>query len=211
MPSRTPWRSDNRLSGPAAARRPSTWFSRLQALLGFAALAALVVGTAGCSRFNNPWKDSSSVMDAEMTTASADHHRGKSQFGRQYQRGTPRADVVYENGATTHWPLWFEDPFEDKGNRLRGAADADAPDTQFAWNWADYLHIGYGPSRMLMNIGAWPISAAVRHPGMLMESDGRISKGLVWKDHDARPSNSPVREPPDQALTRFANTSTESG
>jgi hypothetical protein len=45
-----------------------------------------------------------------------------------------------------HWPLWWEDPFEDKGNNYKPVADRDAPDTEFAMNWVDYFHIAYGPA-----------------------------------------------------------------
>lgn len=201
MPSRTPWRSeDNSIKTiQTKSRRLPTAPPRF----AWFVLMATALLANGCAHLNNPWIDSSAVIDSEMTTASAEGHKNRSTHGRQYRRGYSEATVTYENGVTTHWPLWFEDPFEDKGNRYAATEDPDAADTTYAWNWVDYLHIGYGPGRMLLNIAAWPLSAAARHPGMLSESNGRISKGLVWKDHDARPARRADREPPDQAMVRF--------
>lgn len=159
---------------------------------------ALAAGlAAGCAHVNDPFKDSSLYIDAEMNTASAEGYRAAPEFRTVVLRESPHNEVRYENGTVTHWPLWFEDPFEDKGNGVTDESDRDAPDNEFAWNGADYLHILYGPGRFILNAAAWPVSVVVRHPGMLMESDGRISKGIWWYDHDAQPSDSVNREPPD--------------
>ncbi len=151
----------------------------------------------GCAHLNNPWKDSSAVIDGDMTTASAQGYYGKAEFAAVMVRSSPQETVYYENGAVTHWPLWFEDPFEDKGNDATPPRDRDPIDNRFAVNWADYLHLGYGPGRLLLNTVAWPISAIVTLPGTLMESDGRLDRGLLGYDHDAKRSNPATREPPD--------------
>lgn len=153
---------------------------------------------AGCSHVNNPWVDSSTVVLDEMTTASAEGYDGKREFeSNTWRTNWPATAVVYENGAVSHWPLWFEDPFEDKGNRDYDVADRDAPDDQFRMNWVDYLHIAYGPARFVLNAALWPVSAVVTPPGTLMESDGRLSPSVIDRyDHDATRSDSATREPP---------------
>ena len=167
------------------------------------AFAFVVILASGCvQQLNDPWKDSSAVIDQDMKTPSSVAYQGPSEFGHAHKRlSWSAATVHYENGSVTHWPLWFEDPFEDRGNTdvamSDPAAERDLPDNVFAWNWVDYFHLGYGPARELVNIGGWPISAVVTPPGTLMESDGRISKGLVWYDHDAKRSDPNHREPPD--------------
>ncbi len=162
-----------------------------------ATLAALVLCTGGCAHLNDPFRDSSRYIDDEMNTASAEGYRTPPEFVTLVLRDSAEDVVHHENGSVTHWPLWFEDPFEDKGNRLDPRVHRDALDSEFVWNWADYLHILYGPGRFLLNTVAIPASIIVRPPGMLMESDGRISRGICWYDHDARPSDSVNREPPD--------------
>lgn len=179
---------------------PGGRFLRLVAAMTASCIAMVGVG---CTQLNNPWQDSATAMDAEMTTPSAQGYQGKTEFGRPSRRTTAQAVLYYENGVTTHWPLWFEDPFEDKGNRWRNAGEPDDADVEFALNWVDYLYLAYGPARLFVNTVTWPIGAVVTPPGMLLESDGRVSKGLVWYDHDARRSDSADREPPDQALVRF--------
>lgn len=187
MPLRTPLKSDRR----ASHRKRAPLLSGLLA-------AAVVCVWFGCSHVNDPFKDSSASIDAEMTTASAEGFKGKREFYLPLSRRGETTVAYYENGAVTHWPLWFEDPFEDKGNDVTDPNDRDAPDNHFAWNWVDYLHTAYGPGRFFFINGVlWPASAVVTPPGTLMESDGRIDRNLGGYDHDAKRSDSASREPPD--------------
>jgi hypothetical protein len=168
---------------------------------GFCSILLAVAAAGGCAHLNNPWVDSGAAIDQEMTTPSTEGYlsrAGQAGAEAQPQRDWPQSRVSCENGAVSHWPLWFEDPFEDKGNSFKPKTDRDAPDREFAWNWVDYLHIPYSPGRMIfVNTVGLPISAVVTPPGTLMESDGHIEKGLVWYDHDAKRSDSAIREPPD--------------
>jgi hypothetical protein len=166
------------------------------------AATTMITALSGCAHVNNPFVDSGAMVEPEMTTRSTEGYtagaKSEDRTTIQQQRTWPASDVIRENGAVSHWPLWFEDPFEDKGNGYTPVADRDAPDIQFAWNWVDYFHIAYGPGRMIfVNTASWPISAAVTPPGTLMESDGYISKGLLGYDHDAKRCDSATREPPD--------------
>lgn len=165
-----------------------------------AATAVILVSLgSGCAQLNNPWSDSSALIDADMTTPSAEGYSGPAEFGGPTQRTWAGSEVQYVNGSVTHWPLWWEDPFEDKGNRDKAPASGDEsePDNQFAVTWVDYLGMGYSPGRLFLNTISWPISAIVTPPGTLMASDGKISKGLVWHDHDAKRVDTAMREPPD--------------
>lgn len=161
------------------------------------AMLLAVVSSTACSHLNDPFKDSSATIDAEMTTASAEGYKGKREFYVPLHRRGAMTQVCYENGSTTHWPLWFEDPFEDKGNDVTDPNDRDPIDHYFAWTWVDFLHMGYGPGRLLLNTVLYPASAVVTPPGTLMESDGRLDKNIAGYDHDAKRSDSATREPPD--------------
>jgi hypothetical protein len=159
---------------------------------------------AGCAQVNNPWKDSSVAINQDMTTPSADaYSKDRAEFAAETRRTWSPSSVEFHNGSVTHWPLWFEDPFEDRGNTdvpmKCPDAERDLPDNVFAWNWVDYFDMAYGPARQVLNIVGWPVSAIVTPPGTLMESDGRISKGLLGWDHDAKRA-CPDREPPDVAM-----------
>lgn len=163
-------------------------------------LALAMTACAGCAHLNNPWADSSAAIDGDLTTPSTEGYSGPSEFAVSLRRTSEPCEVVYANGSVTHWPLWFEDPFEDKGNRDRPPASGDEnePDNVFVVNWVDYLHMAYGPARLLpVNIALWPASAVVTPPGTLMESDGVLSKGLLGYDHDAQRADSVTRQPPD--------------
>src|SRR5262245_32088889 len=90
----------------------------------------------GCAQVNNPWIDSSVAINDDMRTPSSDAYSKKEQaeLRLEHARTWPGSIGTYHNGAVTHWPLWFEDPFEDKGNAYCASADRDAPDNQFTWN-----------------------------------------------------------------------------
>lgn len=174
-------------------------------LLGLALSFSLAAGL-GCAHVNNPWKDSSVAINGDMHTPSSDtYSKGdRAEFRTRHGRVCEPSSVAYHNGSVTHWPLWFQDPFEDRGNTdvpmTNPDAQRDLPDNTFAVTWVDYFHLAYGPARELLNIAGWPISAVVEHPGMLMESDGRISKNILGYDHDPKRSDSVSREPPDVAM-----------
>jgi len=89
-----------------------------------------------------------------------------------------------ETGAVTHWPLYFEDPFVDKGH---GRTDATTPHNVYHLGWEDWLAIPYGAARFTGNWLALPISAIVTPPWTPMESDGKLSKQLLGYDHYAFP------------------------
>lgn len=193
--------------------------SKIQSIFPSALLlvALCVVGAVGCAHVNNPWVDSSTIVEDEMTTASAQGYCDKREFSsNRWRTNWPVKTVQYRNGTVSHWPLWFEDPFEDKGNRAHEVADENEPDETFAMNWVDYLHMAYGPARFLLNGAAWPISAVVTPPGTLMESDGRLSPSIIdHYDHDAARADSVTREPPftnyidDNGVTSMSADTTE--
>lgn len=165
------------------------------------ALSGLFLGA--CAQVNDPWKDSSVAINEDMHTPSADAYtKGGPAEISETRRVWPASSVEAHNGAVTHWPLWFEDPFEDRGNTDVAMKcpdlERDLPDNVFAVNWVDYFDIAYGPARQVLNIVGWPVSAVVTPPGTLMESDGHISRGLWGYDFDSRRAPADA-EPPDVA------------
>ena len=149
---------------------------KLEASARVAVVAAACLAAWGCNRPSiNPFADSAEVPADAMTTASAEaiHQSGKAAVIRV--RDWPESSVSAEDGTVTHWPVWWEDPFVDKGS----------DDGRVAWTWEDLLAFGYGPARFVLNTVALPVSAVVTPPGTVLCSDGKISKQLVWRDHDA--------------------------
>lgn len=149
-------------------------------LIRAVSLSAVCVGLLGCAgQTLDAFSDSAAVPDEAMTTPSADVVRrsGKPALVgvRARAAGSPQCVVTAQDGTVTHWPLWWEDPFEDKGS----------DDGRVAWTWEDYAALFYCPARLVVNTVAFPISAMATLPGTVLCSDGRISKQLVWRDHDA--------------------------
>ncbi len=131
------------------------------------AVGAFAVVLSGCVQPNDPFKDSSAAIDVDMTTTSAEGYTGKAEFPGTLHRTWAPAAVRYENGAVTHWPLGFEDPFETKGNSFVSSEDRDAPDNVFAWNSLDFFHLAYGPGRMFINMLAMPATLVHTPPGTI--------------------------------------------
>jgi hypothetical protein len=86
-----------------------------------------------------------------------------------------------------HGPLYFEDPFEDKGTTY-----------EHRLGWEDWFAMPYSYARYTLNWLALPVSMIVTPPWTAMESDGRLSKQLLGYDHDAVPQARGVEpvEPP---------------
>jgi len=141
-------------------------------VLGVVVLASLA---GGCQLMVNPFHDELAGPQ-QMTTPSVEGARAAPTVPSLRQRGYAPVDIHAENGAVTHGPLYFEDPFEDKGSE----------DGQFAWTGEDYLQAAYWRGRFLVNVLLFPISAIVTPPWTMMESDGRLSRQALGMDHDAR-------------------------
>jgi hypothetical protein len=173
---------------------------------------------AGCSgQTLDPFRDAAAVPDESMTTASAETIRGAGKAAVIRVRPWEQSALAGEDGTVTHWPLWWEDPFEDRGSE----------DGANAWTWEDYAGMLYCPARFALNTAAWPVSAIVTPAGTVLCSDGRISKQLVWRDHDAevcgaarpgpdsfvpvaaRPSGVPSRERVEQPVQDIPDFETE--
>jgi len=144
-------------------------------------LGPLAVGTAiavgGCQQppWVDPWQDDA-LPPHTWSTPSAEGVLSAEHPPAIRHRETEPSEAPSVAGEVPHFPLWWEDPFEDKG-------DGDAT---FAWTWADYVALPYAPGRFLLNTTALPVSAVVTPPGTSMVSDG-----FVGRDHDAEVGRSP--------------------
>ncbi len=143
------------------------------------AIAALVVfpvviAIVGCEHAINPFV-ADAASDDEMITTSERKVRQQSATPTIRRREWQQAKTSYPSGQVIHWPLWWEDPFEDKGSE----------DGQFAWTEEDYIAIPYSVGRLMLNTIGWPVSAVVTPPGTPMVSDGRPSRQALGSDHDA--------------------------
>jgi len=143
-----------------------------------ATLAVLVLCLAliGCQHTHNPFVDN--MPDVSLvTTASVEGVRAAPRQPSLPPRSHQPMRVDPQDGTVSHWPLWWEDPFEDKGS----------DDDRYAWTEEDYLCLLYGPGRFLLNTMAFPVSAWVTKPGKVLCSDGRLSRQRLGYDHDAIP------------------------
>jgi len=143
---------------------------------------------AGCSTSGpgvNPFKDDS-ISESQWTTPSAEGVLAASAGPSLRHLDWPPSEARIEPVGVPHWPLWWEDPFEDKGS----------VNNSFAWTYEDYVALPYGYGRFLLNTIAWPVSAVVTPPGTVEASDGYISRQALGYDHDAiKEKSSPVSYP----------------
>jgi len=131
----------------------------------------------------NPFHDELAGQQA-VTTASVEGARAAKTTPTVRQRDYPTVELRPEAEGVTHGPLYFEDPFEDKGSE----------DGRFAWTGEDYLQMFYWRGRFLLNTFFFPVSAVVTPPWTIMESDGRLSRQALGYDHDAERAAEPAQD-----------------
>ena len=142
--------------------------------IGFAAGAFVCLSTA-CQHVENPFRDET-IPASSITTATAEGVRQGAGPAESPHREWPEQRIVVHSGMVTHWPLWWEDPFEDLGSE----------DNQFAWTWEDAVAFPGTVGRWVVNTGGWPVSAVFIPPGTVMNSDGYPSpRGTLRYPFDA--------------------------
>ena len=142
---------------------------------GIVGLAGVVLlGAAGCAHIHDQYTaDSPSLrMPLHSPTAADVTERFAPAEGRH--RDWEVAATAPHSPAVPHGPLYFEDPFEDKG-------------TTYAYRlgWEDWVAMPYSYARFTLNWLALPVSAIVTPPWTPMESDGKLSMQALGQDHDA--------------------------
>lgn len=155
---------------------------RARAAIGLS-LAALL-GAAGCSQnrtiLQNYWKETNASVDADYDTPTASLIYATKAPAPQRVRAWEQTCVAADERPSNHWPLYMEDPFEDKGTGRDGR-------NKYYVGWEDYLALAYSPARYHLNYLGLPVSAIVTPPWTIMESDGRLSEQALGYDHDAIP------------------------
>lgn len=146
--------------------------------------------TAGCStqyRTDQFVEDGPSSEQLWNSPTAADV-RQRFTEAPQRVRDFPAQTLTTADGTTPHWPLYFEDPFVDKGT---GRVDED-PDgftahgrNKYRLGATDIVAGLYVLPRFWMNTLLLPASLIVQHPFTEMESDGRLSRQALGYDHDA--------------------------
>ena len=143
---------------------------------GWTALAGIVLPLGACHEYIDPWTDKTAGPEM-VTTASVEGTLAQqaAPSSRQH-RGTEATLISPQDGTVGHYPLRWEDPFEDRGS----------DDGQYAWTWEDYVAMPYGLARFILNTACLPASVVVQPPVPLMSSDGVISRQALGHDHDAQ-------------------------
>lgn len=150
-------------------------------LSGLAALAMLagLCLLAGCSAARpNATPLAEDDPGNLETTASAEGILAQPSCPAYRQRDWEPIAARPAAGVVRHWPLWFEDEFEDAWGGNDGLC---------GWTWVDALALPGCIGRFLANTMLFaPASPAVHWPGRVMYSDGFRRKPSK-EPHDARP------------------------
>jgi hypothetical protein len=134
---------------------------------------------AGCAHVPNQWREDGPSAGADLQSPTVADIRTRYEPAELRRRDWEPRTVSAESGAVTHWPLYFEDPFEDKGH---GRSD-------YRLGWEDYVAMPYGYARYTLNWLLFPASVIVTPPWTPMESDGILSRQALGYDHDAAPAD----------------------
>jgi hypothetical protein len=147
----------------------------------------------GCAYVPNQFREDGPSARANWDSPTAADVKARFTPAQPRQRDWPQTTAAAESGAVTHWPLYFEDPFEDKGH---GRTDDSHPHDVYRGGWEDFLAVPYCFARFTGNWLMLPVSAIVTPPVAVMESDGRLSRQLLGYDHDAAPTGRFIWQPP---------------
>lgn len=138
--------------------------------------AGLLTWAMGCASVPNYYADDSPASIHILESPTSVDVAKRFERSEQRHRDWETRFAAPRPGRVVHWPLWFEDPFVDRGatysNRL---------------GWEDWAAAPYCYGRFLVNGVGLPVSMVMQPPWMLMESDGRLSRQVLGYDHDAIP------------------------
>jgi hypothetical protein len=143
-------------------------------------MAALLL--AGCAHLPNQFRETGPAVAAEWDTPTALDVRQRVAQAEPQQRAWAAMPVVLENGAVLHGPLYFEDPFEDRGH---GRTEESHPRNVHRLGWEDAVAVPYSLSRFTLNWLLLPASLVVTPPWTPMISDSRLNRQALGYDHDA--------------------------
>jgi len=152
----------------------------------------------GCAQAVNQFREDGPSVSMAWDSPTAADVQARYQPAPQRTRAWEATTVAAENGAVEHWPLYFEDPFVDKGH---GRTDETDPHNVYRGGWEDFVALPYAPARFTANWLLFPVSVVVTPPWTVMESDGRLSRQLLGYDHDATPVHHYVPQAPPAATT----------
>lgn len=150
-------------------------------------IAATVLLSGCTSASPNQYVDDSPATVMEWNSPTATKVLGETEARELKTREFMPLHVATSPQAVTHWPLYFEDPFVDKGDGRTGF-------DEHRLGWEDWVAMPYGYSRYTVNWLFLPVSMVVTPPWTLMESDGRLSQQLLGADHDATKSTRSATE-----------------
>jgi hypothetical protein len=148
-------------------------------------LCAMLAGLgAGCQIAPNFYREDGPSVTMQWETPTSADVKARFEPAEARDRGWDTSFVSAESGAVRHYPVYFEDPFVDKGH---GRTDETHPHDVYRLGWEDWVAFPYGLSRFTLNWLLSPVSAVVTPPWTVMESDGEISEQFLGPDHDAAP------------------------
>jgi hypothetical protein len=143
----------------------------------------VILPVAGCSHIPNQFRETGPAVMANYNTPTAeDVIEHYPPAPPEVRDDWPPLTLATESGIVTHWPLYFEDPFVDKG---AGRTYRTCPRDVYRLGWEDFVATPYSLGRYMVNWMFLPASMVVTPPWTVMASDGNLSRQCLGCDHDA--------------------------
>ncbi len=166
--------------------------------------SSLLFLLAGCAHVENHFVDDSPSTAVDWRSASEADILENFEPSAPSERGWPRSAALVADGTVTHWPLYLENPFVDKGSGNSPLDPRQTGRNEYRIGWEDVVGTLYSHARYTANWLMMPVSAVVTPPWTLMESDGILSEQLLGYDHDAIPAGREARAPMEREARKRA-------
>jgi hypothetical protein len=152
----------------------------------------------GCAHVENHFVDDSPSTAVDWRSPSEADIVSRVEPSAPRERGWTAMPTVIADGTVTHWPLYMENPFVDKGSGNSPLDPRQTGRNEYRLGWEDVVGTLYSHARYTADYLMIPLSALVTPPWTVMESDGILSRQLLDYDHDAIPMGHEAPPPADE-------------
>ena len=105
------------------------------------------LGAIGCGAIHNPFSETGPAAREAWDSPTGMDIETRMQPAEARSRGWKESEFVGERGTAIHGPIYFEDPFVDKGTDRQDSGAKAHPHNKYYIDWEDFVALPYSPAR----------------------------------------------------------------